>query len=363
MPLLMLMMLCDAKELKAEWRHQKTRIFTELNKDRQVHIRGHIVLTWEHMMQAFKPAWDKGFTVDRNLRGWRMEGMIPFNRNALWSKRADLLLRASKTPSIEAQGISSAPPTAATPAAPPPEAAPPTSAAPPVAAALDPTLEDVDAPLVLGLMTERVQEAVDYIKRKHAIVELTQVHIMTHLIRLQECSDIVAEFATTKAEKPKADKQRITARDLFGNKGSATGPEARKLLATKHADAQAKEEEKAAKNEERNQAKAIKVAREVTQGAEVLKELELFGNPKLNSLTLTDLVALLTNANPQGNETRPTNKSEAMLRVRALSSVQGALSRCALAIAVDPAPLADAHPPAPAPAPAPLSPPQSFFPS
>jgi hypothetical protein len=212
-------------------------------------------------------------------------------------------------------------------------------------------------------MTERVQEAVDYIKRNPAIGEFSQIQIMAHLIRLQECSDIVAEFATTKAEKPKADQQRITARDLFSNKGSATGPEARKLLATKHADAQAKEEVKAARNEERNQAKAIKVAREVTQGAKALKELELFGNTKLNSLTLTDLAALLTNANPQGNETKPKNKSETMLCVHALSSKQGALSPCALAIAIDPVPLADAHPPAPAPAPAPLSPPQSFFPS
>ncbi len=57
--------------------------------------------------------------------------------------------------------------------------------------------------------------------------------------------------------------------------------------------------------------------------------------------------------------------------VRALSSRQGTLSQCALAIAVDPAPLAEAHSPAPAPAhapalapaPAPLSPPQSFLPS
>ena len=52
---------CDSYELKVEWRHQKTRMFTKLNKDRQVHISGHKVLTWEHMMPCFKPAWDKGF--------------------------------------------------------------------------------------------------------------------------------------------------------------------------------------------------------------------------------------------------------------------------------------------------------------
>ena len=52
-----------------------------------------------------------------------------------------------------------------------------------------------------------------------------------------------------------------------------------------------------------------------------------------------------------------------MLRVRALSSVQDALSRCALALAVGDAmvPLAEAHPPAYAPAPDLLSPPQSLL--
>ena len=72
----------------------------------------------------------------------------------------------------------------------------------------------------------------------------------------------------------------------------------------------------------------------MTKGAEVLKALELYGNPKLNRLTLPDLVALLTNAEKQENETNSKNKSKAMLRVRALSSVQAPLSRCALAIAV-----------------------------
>ena len=105
----------------------------------------------------------------------------------------------------------------------------------------------------------------------------------------------MTEFAATRAEKPKQDKQRITTKILFGNKGSATGPESRKMLAAKQAETQAEKEEKAARNEERNQSKALKVAREVTKGAKLLKALELFGNPKLNSLTLPDLVALLTN--------------------------------------------------------------------
>ena len=38
-------------------------------------------------MSCFKPAWDHAFTAQRNLDGWRVEGMIPFTRYALWRKR------------------------------------------------------------------------------------------------------------------------------------------------------------------------------------------------------------------------------------------------------------------------------------
>jgi hypothetical protein len=150
---------CDSYELKVEWRHQKTRMFTKLNKDRQVHISGHKVLTWEHMMPCFKPARDKGFTVERNIRGWRMEGMIPFNRNALWAKRADLLLRTSTGQSVGLSTTPSSfgPPASATPqdappvgATPPADDAPPARDAPPASVAPDPSPEDEDLPHVLG---------------------------------------------------------------------------------------------------------------------------------------------------------------------------------------------------------------------
>ena len=79
---------------------QNTRLFTELNMDRHTHRFGHKALKWEHFMQCFKPAWDNGFNVERNLKEWRLEGMTPFNRNALWRKHSAnakplSLLRAS----------------------------------------------------------------------------------------------------------------------------------------------------------------------------------------------------------------------------------------------------------------------------
>jgi hypothetical protein len=37
----------------------------------------------------FKPSWQHGFTKERNIMGWRKEGIIPFNRNALWQLREE----------------------------------------------------------------------------------------------------------------------------------------------------------------------------------------------------------------------------------------------------------------------------------
>jgi hypothetical protein len=44
--------------------------------------------------------------------------------------------------------------------------------------------EDEDFPLVLGHLTERVQEGMDYVNKKHAIGQLIQEQVMAHLIML-----------------------------------------------------------------------------------------------------------------------------------------------------------------------------------
>ncbi len=191
-------------------------------------------------MPCFKPAWDKGFTRERNLKGWRMEGLIPFNRNALWNKRGDLLRDStgfnkvsSTTPSNQSNLVVD-PPVVAPHVAIPLEAAP-MAFAPQAGAAPDPTHEDEDLPPVLGHVTDRVQEAIDYVNTKHEIGQLTLEQLLAHLIKLQESSIVVTEIAAARAENPKANKQRIAAKNLLGNRGSATEPETKRMLAVKHA--------------------------------------------------------------------------------------------------------------------------------
>ena len=43
-------------------------------------------LGYEHFMKCFQPAWDIAFAKEHNMAGWRIEGVIPFTRHALWKK-------------------------------------------------------------------------------------------------------------------------------------------------------------------------------------------------------------------------------------------------------------------------------------
>jgi len=112
-------------------------------------------------------------------------------------------------------------------------------------------------------------------------------------------------------------------------------------------EALAKKHGEAARKEVIKQKKAREVFVGVTKGAELLRALELNGEKYLASFTLNDLKVLLSNADPQGNEAKIKNKAEGLIRVRALASVESAISRSDLAVAVDvtPIPLATPIPP------------------
>jgi hypothetical protein len=43
-------------------------------------------LGYEHFMKCFKPAWGIAFNKELSMAGWRVEGVIPLTRHALWRK-------------------------------------------------------------------------------------------------------------------------------------------------------------------------------------------------------------------------------------------------------------------------------------
>jgi hypothetical protein len=86
------------------------------------------------------------------------------------------------------------------------------------------------------------------------------------------------------------------------------------LALERHEQNQAKKAGKAARKEDAKLKKALEVAAGVTIGAELLRGLEVHGERLLSKLTIPELQALLTNADPQGNYMKPKNKNEVMTR-------------------------------------------------
>jgi hypothetical protein len=66
----------------------------------------------------------------------------------------------------------------------------------------------------------------------------------------------------------------------------------------------------------------------------LLQHLELYRAKHLCKFTLADLKALITYNEPQGNQAKVKTKAQGLMRVRTMSSVQAAINRSVLAVAV-----------------------------
>ena len=338
------------KDTKAEWRVEKTKMFTSLNKDRKTAYGAHRALGWEHFIICFKPAFDKSFTIERNLKGWRYEGLIPFNRHAFWRK-VGAASPDEMDPSWRAPTANSLVSCATRAGAPASGTGPDGAEGTPEGPEATPASTTAPAPR-LGPVPEHVQDAMDYLKKVKVLQcsgeELSAEQLVAQNLRLVEASKNLVQWMDTAAPDPKPDKMRITACTMYGLKGSATGDEGRKMAKDRHEANMAEKSAKADRKEQKAEKKAAEVAALVTRGAAVLKELSQNGPGRVSSLTVSDILALLTNADPQGNITKPKNKAEGLQRVRALRSVQTALSRHAASAAPPPPPApAPAAPPAP----------------
>ena len=120
---------------------------------------------------------------------------------------------------------------------------------------------------------------------------------------------------------------RMTSKNLFGKRGSATGPEGRAMIAAKAAEKQRKEEEARNKRETVREKRAKDVARDVTGlGSALLQRIAAEGAAVIRTFKVQELLALMQNADPQV-VIRKLKKAEALEKVRELSTVQAAISR------------------------------------
>jgi hypothetical protein len=146
-------------------------------------------------MKCFKPAWDIAFTKDINMEGWRVQGTIPFIRQALWKKveecrSLDSSFRFSSSPGSLPPSQPSSPPD---PSLAPDDMlqtpSPPTSAPPPLAPLPPPPMRITPFPVA-------VCEALDYVQSidlaGSGILD-TQAVVMQN-VRLVEAVRVIGEW-------------------------------------------------------------------------------------------------------------------------------------------------------------------------
>ncbi len=327
------------QELKSHWRLNKTRMFREINNDGfKTNFKA---LGYEHFMPCFKPAWDIAFKKDLNMAGWRVEGMIPFTRHALWRKvEAD---RSTDNSFSLSASTGSLPPSQTSSALDDMQATPSlaSSATPPLAPPPPP-------PLRISPFPVAVSEALDYMQSVVPAASgiLDMQALMMQNIRLVEAARVIGEsLKASNAEEDNSNNMnnRITSRNIFGLVGSATGEQALAMLKSKEDERVAAAAAAAAKKDQAKEKKARDTTTLVTTGSEILKRLEQLGPSELLRLKIDELHALLVNADPQGSIPKP-NKKTGQEKANLLPTVQAALGRF-LAVAVASVPQAPPLPP------------------
>jgi hypothetical protein len=180
-------------------------------------------LGYEHFMKCFKSAWNIAFNKENNMARWRIEGMIPFTRHALWKKveedevnstsNAGSLLSSTPSPTVAAALASNT--TLPTPGE--------MRIAPPLGPSLLPPLP----PLRILRISEAVLIVGDYMQTcaQAASGILNMEAVVMQNIRLLEAAKVFGEWMrtiNTKEDNKTNMAKRISCRDIFGHVDNAT---------------------------------------------------------------------------------------------------------------------------------------------
>ena len=250
--------------------------------------------------------------------------MIPFTRNALWRKIEEDEHNSASSTTIGSlpwsSGALSSAPTPADPGS--------LNLTPP----LDPAAPSpAPAPLSLPPIPNAVLEARDYMvsctPATTGIMDMQEV--VAQNIRLVEAARALGVWLKTinvQEDETRVMAKRITAKDIFGQVGSATGDEALALLKAKEDKKQAADAAAAEKRDATTEKRARSTTALVTAGSEVLKRLEQRGRAELLRLKIDELHALIVNADPLGSNSKP-NKKTGLEKASLLPAVIAALER------------------------------------
>jgi len=236
-----------------------------------------------NLMKCFKPACDTAFNKEHNMNGWRIEGMIPFTRHALWKKVEENAVIASNST--------------------PPGSLPSSTPSPDVVATLDsnttlpnpggllatPPLDPSAPPFSLPSIPDAVLKAGDYMRScapaASGILDMETI-IMQNL-KLLEASKVIGEWmrtSTIEEDNETNMAKRISSRDIYGEAGSASGDTALAMLKAKEDKRVAVVVAAVAKKDQTKDKRARDTTALFTIGSEIMMRLELLGPSELHRL-------------------------------------------------------------------------------
>jgi hypothetical protein len=175
----------------------------------------------------------------------------------------------------------------------------------------------------------REKEAFEFAKDVKVLTgTLTLEKVLLEYIRAVENMHVIVGWQKSVVVGQPAPREggKITSRDIFGMPCSATSLEAVRRLKEKDDDKKAKETAVPLKKELNNNKKAKETAKQVTLGSYLLKKIEQLSAAAINTLSTTQLHALLVNANQQGSIPKPTKKV-GIERALQLDTVKDAIMR------------------------------------
>lgn len=318
--------------LKEEWRRNKAKAFTDLNASRKCHNVAHKPLDWAHFMPCFGPAHALAFTPERNMKGWAIEGTIPFTRRALWrklgaptpqglaSKGQSWSLSQNQSTATQLNTLTSALANQgrSTERTPGESTSGPARSTVPIPARAVPE-KVMDAANLIANMPSNAFAAAAGTGNSVEAIARTQMMLAAS----KEMASFVKAMMEARDNNNNSD--RITARNIFNLVGSATGPEGRELQRKKAEEKKAKDSTAAAKREAAKLKRATEVAKAVVSGGELLRRLEAEGPLIISGLSIQDCLSLIQHAEPSATVKKTTRKADAIAQVKELVTVKAAI--------------------------------------
>ena len=275
-------------------------------------------LKFKHFTDMFHAAHSHAFTAERNMAGWEREGILPkFNRNQLWKLRSELEVSAHRASSSYASCGATATASLLNAGEASSEGSPEEIGLsgtarllivhPGLEANMQPASTSKLSSMLPSSLQNDIAAACKAVPSFADMATRPKEEVLCTYLKLHELLKEVHKHAEASQDlgdggeddddpdgEGRGRRGRVTAKDVWGRPGSATGAEALGILKAKHDDRKREAEEKAAREEERQKKHRMHVVLSVQKAATLIEKVAFEEPNVVKKFDIAELKALLT---------------------------------------------------------------------